>query len=697
MDNPPPSPPPSSSSTPTSPQPSSILSNQQQQQPLTFGSLFSSLRTKAEASAKEVATKIRADLEKNSKNFEKSLVENSFFKKHVAYNVEDEFDGIIPTNTKDNITHLSSSGDSGNSNHSILSNNNNNSDIIKESLTEISNNNSIIGYVQVQVLKFAELSPGLRPFIKVAIEGIEKRGPSLTDKGKINGSWPLESNTFDLPVTDASAEIRIQLWASNVVANDRCLGQVIIPIMRMFPQPSLHHRGRDRDNGDGDNSEMIQEQGWYQIFPLSPNRISFQPGLRDVGKTAMSRPNSPLGYLKIHATFIPASTTITTPDSLEITHLVLKKLDWPTELLTRSSKYVLPKQKKPLPTATDVARTIRHVKRQTKRVHSALHDLSPFVVEVGKFAPLDAILYARTWHDVNFTIPFIFYCIGCIMIVPSWLSPLVLWSVVLLGSWTQYQIFHQQQQQQQINGNNNSNINYIHHPLSPSSIIIWNDQIHDPDENLNHLQLVGKLLWNLEKLSDGLSSLADGLEKLLNIGSFIADKRLAMVYFILTFVPTFLLCGYLWIFGFRSFFIILFIGIILPNEFWIVSEKTPKIIQHMIEWQHTFIIVPILNLIDRIPTREDFGSRVIAEKQRVMDEDLLILLEHGSSNQDEHNSLKKSETTLTPTEVIENDSVIPPPMVIGNLPSLRSSSSTTNTGKNNNSLNVETTTTINSS
>jgi len=147
--------------------------------------------------------------------------------------------------------------------------------------------------------------------------------------------------------------------------------------------------------------------------------------------------------------------------------------------------------------------------------------------------------------------------------------------------------------------------------------VVYNDEIVDPDDSLNPLQLLSKLLEGLEKLSRLLSKLADLLEQALNIFSS-EDCRVTVMTLVVLFVLSLMVTVILFLDIVRLLAVLGTAAVFSPKWWWGLASSSSTIQAEQFQQKKIpKIVVAALNVWTRAPTSERVAHRLICESQRV--------------------------------------------------------------------------------
>ena len=322
----------------------------------------------------------------------------------------------------------------------------------------------------------------------------------------------------------------------------------------------------------------------YALYPLPRNRSEFQPAVKDSAKTGMDKPIATLGYARIRTEFVPKPAPT-----------------WLARAYLLSQPYMKrPKRASLKNVNLDVARTQRHVKRQLKRLEA--------IFERIVFGPLPLTLpfsYARSWDSCLFSSLFTFFTAFCILYLPAFLSPVYLFVTLCIGG-------------------------YLARQQGEPDPVVWNEDIRDPDDALNPMQRIAKLLWVLETISTTLVEYADFFERFIHAFGF-RDERASVLLFICAFVSMCGLCMFCFFVSFRMFLFAMFCTwLFLPVDYYSRYQRFIFLVKSgkKIPWHPIF--QPMVNLLSRVPTTEQLGHERICNNQIVKNQAIIQKVERIS-------------------------------------------------------------------
>jgi len=249
----------------------------------------------------------------------------------------------------------------------------------------------------------------------------------------------------------------------------------------------------------------------------------------------------------------------------------------------------------------DVARTQRHVNRQLKRLEAVL-DRFLF----GPFALTLAFSHARSWSSKPFSILFIYSVCYAILWLPSYLFPMFLFCVFLVGA-------------------------YLAQSLDEERPVVWNEDIRDHDASLNPMQRVAKLLWVLETISSTLVQYADFFERVINAFGCKNDRASFVVYCGL-FFSCFGMSLVAYFVSFRTFSFVAFSAwVFAPFDYQAYYIRFKQNIKSGKIIPYSETVQPLVNILRRIPTTERLGHLQICMDQRLTNPAIIEKMERPVS------------------------------------------------------------------
>ena len=121
--------------------------------------------------------------------------------------------------------------------------------------------------------------------------------------------------SFEFPVTDVAADLKIDLYSSKPVGaviasrTDICVGTVIIPLSQILSESSVPLSKANT---------VRKGEGWFELYPLPAGHLCYTPVVKGLPGTGLQRPEKLLGkiYCKIELRLAPpamAAFTQATP------------------------------------------------------------------------------------------------------------------------------------------------------------------------------------------------------------------------------------------------------------------------------------------------------------------------------------------------------------------------------------------------
>ena len=363
--------------------------------------------------------------------------------------------------------------------------------------------------------------------------------------------------SFEFLVADCAANVRVLVYQFNVLAPDALLGQVIVPLRRLLPVPAR----------SVPTPQRLCETGWYEIFPLHGDCVEFRPAVADVAGTGMQRASKTLGYVWLTVKMEPLAE-------------VHDERDWPWRAYASRPPTVPAKPETVVSLAPDLPRTVRHLKRQAHRLRALGN-------QAGSFAPTAVAVRTLAWTDPVFSSAVLSCAAVIVLVAPVWALPLCAVALVAAGSWL------------------------CHGEVNPElRFVMYNDEIFDPDELLNPVQLMSKVIDILETVSNVLARLADALERALHLFSF-RDERVSASALALSAAAASVVALVLWL-GVERYLIALALIVACGPAGTLASMRRP-------ERPVPKPVVAASNVLSRSPTSEYVAHLAICELQRVKD------------------------------------------------------------------------------
>jgi hypothetical protein len=515
-------------------------------------SLFSVLQQVVMSEVKDRAATAREKFQAVTEKVMTEVVESQAFKKHVAFNIEERAQHqAVEVVSREQIDGLER--------------------MFAEAPREP------IGYVSVFVSRVAGLKNSQPVYIEGQVEGLTLRTPASVnsqsfDFDKKMYDWEKKEHTLRFPVTDIKTGVAIRVISEGVLTNDHVLGQVLIPLERLLPKISEEFQSAFRQNMEDRESRFVEGPSVYELYPLPRSRTEFQPGVRDCARTGMSKPAEVLGYVRIRTEFVPNDA-------------VTDRL-WVCKAYFNTVPYLLKQKRTPLQNVNlDVARTQRHIQRQLKRLDAIFERIM-----FGPFAPTYPFSHARSWDSPTFSIIFTIIVASAILYLPAFMLPMFFLGIVCVGG-------------------------YLSRDMGETKPVVWNEDIKDPDDSLNPMQRIAKLLWLLETISVQLVQYADFFERVIHACGF-RDERVSFLVMLFMFFMTISLTALAFFIPMRTFVFLVFCA-------WMFSSidfyQRYQVFKYHIKSGKTVPyhprIQPLVNLMMRIPTTERLGHLSICEDQ----------------------------------------------------------------------------------
>jgi len=527
--------------------------------------LFSVLQQLVQAQIKDTATTARERAQAVAEKVVNQVVESEAFKKHVAFNVEEH------------------------AKHEYA----NEAVRLKDAETKVQMfpeaHREPIGHVNVFVSRVAGIkNTSQSVLIEVQVEDNTIRTPPSTDAQPFDWDrrmydWDEAAHSMRFPVTDIKTGVAVRVMVEGVLVPDQLIGQVIIPLERFLPSIQEEYEAARKAKEDR-KTRFVEGPTIYELFPLPKNRSEFQPAVKNSAKTGMSRPSEPLGYARIRTEFIP-NESASSPF-------------WVSKAYASTVPYILKPKQTPLQAVNlDVARTQRHVQRQLKRLESIFER-----IVFGPFAPTLPFAYARSWESKPFSILFNLWTCLCILYLPLYLFPMFMFTLLCVGG-------------------------YLARYQGEAPPVVWNEDIRDPDDALNPMQRIAKLLWILETLSVQLVEYADFFERVIHAFGF-RDERASVLLLVLSLASAISMSVFAYWVSLRTCIFLVFCAWMFSEiDFYARYQRIMYQIRSGKSVPYHPYVQPFVNLLMRIPTSERLGHLSICDKQVVKNRALIERIE----------------------------------------------------------------------
>ncbi|KAH9259449.1 hypothetical protein BASA81_002492 [Batrachochytrium salamandrivorans] len=479
-----------------------------------------------------------------------------------------------------------------------------------------------IGVVRVDLLRTKNLfvdgqvSAGTtRPYFVIRLGPFQTWTSDVETKETRPGAFSVQRH-IDLVAHDINTDLIVQVFQRNVLLEDHCIGQVIVPLSSLVPSlmSELHKtksRFRDYDHDGGKEDNLPTSAVWYEIFPaLRPGQRKYRPASRDISQTGLWK--AKLGFMQLHVT-------------LELHSEISMWAGYAKEPVEK----LIDAPQPPVPTGDVMAvRAVtesgRGFKRNFQRVKTAFARLFSrgkhgwplfrFLRQVKSFQSLRVSFAVWLW--VTF---------ACLM-APAFLFPVNLFAVLLVGT---------------LCGGSGLD--------SDETYLVWNQDIHDPDDDLGPFQKLAKVVFLLAKFERWMGITADAMERMSHVFSF-ADERVTVAALLVCGVVSVALSLLLYLVSFGTVCYAVFLAWLLkPNsqatkkrkrkttrkkrpvprdDSSVATEEDGEDGEEMAESesrlakiQHRIGVVlsaPTLarNVFARVPTQDELGHRWIANLQR---------------------------------------------------------------------------------
>ena len=208
--------------------------------------------------------------------------------------------------------------------------------------------------------------------------------------------------SMELPVYDITADVRILVYRSNFLLQDRLLGQIIIPLVEYFPKAlsAVNFTESDEDYTVNDT---------FELFPLTSSRKKFIPASMKVPGSGMPRPLKGLG-------------TITIESELCLLH----KSIWRYYLTCKPHKLTAEECSTSPAALITLSDRIREMRRHLSRIHDALVRFERVAYPVEHL-----IATLQSWRHPAISFSFLVFSPYIQSYLGLWTFPLVLYIVFL--------------------------------------------------------------------------------------------------------------------------------------------------------------------------------------------------------------------------------------------------------------------------
>lgn len=359
-----------------------------------------------------------------------------------------------------------------------------------------------IGTLQLTIAKTKNLfvdgivkSGTTRPYFTVRL-GPHQNWTSPVMTREVRAGAFYYGGTIDLVAHDIHTDLIVRVYQKNVLVEDHCIGQIIIPLSSLVPSllSELHNKQQPQSG-----AKQCELKSWFEIFPaLKPDQLKYRPASLDIAQTGMWKAKLGFVYLEVklrlHGEISMWAGYAKEP--------VEKLIDAPPKPMATGDVSAI----------TAVSDSGRGFKRNFQRVKIAFAKL----FSRGAHAwPLIAFL-RRVKSFADWKISFVVVLavtFGC-LIAPAYMLPINLFIVLLVGSL--------------VGGGDPSSLEEeVTYP-------VWNQDIHDPDDDLGPIQKMVKLAFLMAKFDRWMGIAADAMERMIHVFSF-ADERVT--------VAALLVCG----------------------------------------------------------------------------------------------------------------------------------------------------------
>jgi len=540
------------------------------------------LMSSTELAVSTVAEAIREGVSDTADTLREGITQTEFYRQNVKYEPED-----APQSAQPNASEV-------------------NNDLMALSLEErFQRAGQSIGFLKVTVDKSMALSVDgtylpdhTHPYVVVALGPFQQwTSPVAKETPQLLGSFDF-NHVVNFVAQDVNVDLNVEVWEKNVLTADHLIGQVVVPLTNILPQVKNVIKGAHPRHAP------YVLTGWFELFPLPAGRRKFVPASSDIAQTGMWRAGVPLGFLRL---------------SLEL-HLHGRISMWAGYALPRLEP-VLGASAPPMPTGdlkaiSAVNESGRRFKRNFQRVKRGFSRL----LSRGDAAwvPIRFLKLASSWREPRVSLlAVVFVYWGCI-VAPPFMLPVNVFLVLLASTLA-------------LHGKHERERRYL----------IWNDDIHDPDDELGPIQKVAKVIYLLEKFERWMGIAADNLERATNLFSF-ADERVTIAALLGCGLAALALSLALYVVTPGYLFFVGFAFVLMPPSLKrtvkrlsspasprprAVEEESTTLrkggpLQQALAIGRLALQAPSLgmNVFRRVPTDDELGHRWIARRQQVQGE-----------------------------------------------------------------------------
>eukprot|EP00516_Mucochytrium_quahogii_P006515 CAMPEP_0203751622 /NCGR_PEP_ID=MMETSP0098-20131031/5666_1 /ASSEMBLY_ACC=CAM_ASM_000208 /TAXON_ID=96639 /ORGANISM=" , Strain NY0313808BC1" /LENGTH=465 /DNA_ID=CAMNT_0050641427 /DNA_START=82 /DNA_END=1476 /DNA_ORIENTATION=+ len=333
-----------------------------------------------------------------------------------------------------------------------------------------------IAKVHVRIKSLVSETDIPKAYFKIEVEGESLNGPVAFRKGGLALVWEI-SATFDL--TDISSTIRIVVYSSNLVAADKCLGCVEIPL-------------------DLSGKRLTAA---YHLYPPSSSKGThlIVPGEHTAMGTALDRE------------LFDDTLLLTVSHQLELPEGALV---WPLYFRNRRFGFennAFPDFGQDTPSqlsinnVPDILDSVTKARRNMARVKSSF-------VNIGSSLPVALWQHLRSWEYPAHTLTAIIGIVVCDLYMPRWTLPIMCFGLLLL-------------------------LSILSTRKTPhASWVVWNEDIKDdPDIDKTQLEKLTKAVQNIENVAKVLDIVATTLEKIVNTFNFSDPIATGIVLYLIFF------------------------------------------------------------------------------------------------------------------------------------------------------------------
>lgn len=376
-----------------------------------------------------------------------------------------------------------------------------------------------------------------RPYVKMRLGPYQQWASGVVREDSGCAGMFVFDKQVSFVAQDINSDLILEVKQKNVLVADMTIGQVLVPLTAVIPDvKSALATGMENSKKKTGVCEPYVLESWFEIFPLKEGKRKFVPAAGDIAETGMWKANPSLGFVHLR---------------LEL-YLHGRISMWAGYALPRSDD-VLEIVPPPLPTGdlkaiSAVVESGRKFKRNFQRVRKSFSKLA----SRGDHAwyPIRYMEISRTFQDPQSSALVLLGATFTCLWAPAFMLPFNIFVIFLIGVVSAK--FEERDEKVTVETNNG---------LKPAKYVVWNQDIHDPDDDLGSIQKVAKVMYLLEKFERWMGIAADAMERMNHVFSF-ADERVTIAVLLalgsgsmfLSFALFFFLPGYLCYFAFMVWF-----------------------------------------------------------------------------------------------------------------------------------------------